>query len=218
MTGAAQMLTVRVPLAVRKQRGGHKLMIAPASSTNRGPLAADTTLVKALARAFRWRRMMEAGRYGTIDELAAAEKINSSYVSRLLRLTLLAPDIVDAILDERQPDGMTLAGLMEPFSVEWERQRVRRWPPTTPSHTLNGPGSRDYNPLTPVHLTSAPGQIETMAWPETDDQPPWSDSHDDRDPCAPSIAVRARPDPGRRSHSVLDDGRAASLGPGLARA
>ena len=125
MTGAAQMLTVRVPLAVRKQRGGRKLMIAPASTTNRGSSAGDTTLVKAVARAFRWRRMLEAGRYGTIDELATAEKINSSYVSRLLRLTLLAPDIVDAILDGRQPEGMTLPGLMEPFPVEWERQRAR---------------------------------------------------------------------------------------------
>ena len=123
MTGAAQMLTVRVPLAVRKQRGGRKLMIAPASTMNRGSLAGDITLVKALARAFRWRRMMEAGRYGTINELAAAEKINSSYVSRLLRLTLLAPDIVEAILDGRQPEGMTLPGLMEPFPVEWGRQR-----------------------------------------------------------------------------------------------
>ena len=98
-------------------------MIAPASSTNRGPLAADTTLVKAVARAFRWRRMMETGRFATINELAAAEKINSSYVSRLLRLTLLCPDIVEAILDGRQPEGITLPGLMEAFPVEWERQR-----------------------------------------------------------------------------------------------
>jgi hypothetical protein len=67
--------------------------------------------------------MLETGRYGTIDELAAAEKINSSYVSRLLRLTLLAPDIVEAILDGRQPEEITLPGLMEPFPVEWERQR-----------------------------------------------------------------------------------------------
>jgi len=89
---------------------------------NRRPSGADSTLVKALARAFRWRRMMEAGRYGTIDELAAAEKINSSYVSRVLRLTLLAPDIVEAILDGRQPEGMTLPGLMQPFPVEWDRQ------------------------------------------------------------------------------------------------
>ena len=124
MTGGAQMLTVRVPLAVRKQRGGRKLMVAPVSTTSRSSSAADTTLVKALARAFRWRRMMEAGRHGTIDELAAAEKINSSYVSRVLRLTLLAPDIVEAILDGRQPEGMTLPALMEPFSVEWERQKT----------------------------------------------------------------------------------------------
>jgi hypothetical protein len=70
--------------------------------------------------------MLETGRYGTIDELAAAEKINSSYVSRLLRLTLLAPDIVEAILDGRQAEGVTLPGLMEPFPVEWERQRSTR--------------------------------------------------------------------------------------------
>ena len=67
--------------------------------------------------------MMEAGRYGTIDELAAAGKINSSYVSRLLRLTLLSPQIVEAILDGRQPEKVTLPGLMEPFPVEWKRQR-----------------------------------------------------------------------------------------------
>lgn len=124
MTGAAQTLTVRVPLAVRKQRGGRKLMIAPSSPANRSASAPDTTLVKALARAFRWRRMMEAGRFATIDELAAAEKINSSYVSRLLRLTLLSPNIVEAILEGRQPEGMTLPALMEPFPMEWNRQPV----------------------------------------------------------------------------------------------
>ena len=62
-------------------------------------------------------------RFATIDELTAAEKINSSYLSRLLRLTLLSPVIVEAILDGRQPEGMTLPGLMEPFPVEWAEQR-----------------------------------------------------------------------------------------------
>ena len=123
MTAAAQMLTVRVPLAARKPRGGRKLILTPSGMASRGASGADTTLVKALARAFRWRRMLETGRYGTIDELAAAEKINSSYVSRLLRLTLLAPDIVEAILDGRQLEGMTLPGLMEPFSIMWAEQR-----------------------------------------------------------------------------------------------
>ena len=122
MNGAAQMLTVSVPLAVRKQRGGRKLVLTPGGMAARGASAADTTLVKALARAFRWRRMMETGRFATLNELAAAEKINSSYVSRLLRLTLLAPDIVESMLDGRQAQGMTLPGLMEPFPVEWARQ------------------------------------------------------------------------------------------------
>ena len=123
MTGAEQMLTVRVPLAARKQRGGRKLVLMPGGMEPRGASAADTTLVKALARAFRWRRLMETGRFATINELASAEKINSSYVSRLLRLTLLSPDIVESILEGRQPDGMTLPGLMETLPVEWMGQR-----------------------------------------------------------------------------------------------
>jgi hypothetical protein len=100
-------------------------MAAASIVAGRGPSVkrGGRMLVKAPARAFRWRRLMDTGRFGTIDELAAAEKINSSYVSRLLRLTLLSPDIVDAILDGRQPQGMTLPGLMEPFTVvEWGAQ------------------------------------------------------------------------------------------------
>lgn len=148
MTGAAQMLTVRVPLAVRKQRGGRKLVLMPGGIATRGASAADTTLVKALARAFRWRRQIETGRYGTINELAAAEKINSSYVSRLLRLTLLAPDIVDAILNGRQPEPMTLPALMEPFPIEWARQRDRQWSPSPPPPNLPiaARGARDGRP------------------------------------------------------------------------
>jgi hypothetical protein len=75
-----------------------------------------------VARAFRWRRILKAGRYNKIDELAAAEKINSSYVSRLLRLTLLAPEMVEAILDGRQPEGVTLLGLLEGVPVVWGEQ------------------------------------------------------------------------------------------------
>ena len=75
-------------------------------------------MVKALARAFRWRKLLETGTYGTIDELARAEKINSSYVSRILRLTLLAPDIVEAILDGHSCE-MSLAKIMQPFASSW---------------------------------------------------------------------------------------------------
>lgn len=80
-------------------------------------------MVKALARAFRWRKLLETGVFATVEEIAAAEKINASYVSRVLRLTLLAPNIVEAILDGRQPAEMTLAVLMEPFAVGWAEHK-----------------------------------------------------------------------------------------------
>jgi len=67
--------------------------------------------------------MMETGRFATLNELAATEKINSCYVSRLLRLTLLSPDIVEAILDGRQTEGMMLPGLMEKFPLKWDGER-----------------------------------------------------------------------------------------------
>jgi hypothetical protein len=80
-------------------------------------------MIKALARAFRWRKLLETGAYGTIEELAAVEKINSSYGSRILRLTLLAPDIVEGILNARHAPKVTLATLMQPFSTDRLRQR-----------------------------------------------------------------------------------------------
>jgi hypothetical protein len=132
------MLTVRVPLAIHK-RGGRKLVLTLANKGNCGPSGADSTLVKALARAFRWRRMLETARYGTIDELAAAEGINGSYVCRILRLTLLAPDIVEAILDGRHPDGMTLPGLMQLFPVEWGRQLDLGRPSSPPPSSAKAP-------------------------------------------------------------------------------
>jgi hypothetical protein len=81
-------------------------------------------MVKALARAFRWKRMLDQGRYGSITEVAASEKIDRGFVGTLLRLTLLAPDIIEAILDGRQPAGLGLPALLKPFPVEWDRQRA----------------------------------------------------------------------------------------------
>ena len=127
MTATPPMLTVHIPLTVRR-RGGRKVVIAPDGMEAPAVGAAariDNTLVKALARAFRWRRMLETGSYSTIKELAAAEKINASYLCRVLRLTLLAPNMVEAILAGRQSE-VTLRGLMMGFPVEWDRQRLER--------------------------------------------------------------------------------------------
>jgi hypothetical protein len=80
-------------------------------------------MVKAIARAFRWRDMLESGEYATIREITQAEKINETYVGRVLRLTLLAPEIIEAILGGRQPVEITLAMLMQRVPIEWPAQR-----------------------------------------------------------------------------------------------
>jgi hypothetical protein len=82
----------------------------------------DSAMVKALVRAFRWRRLLEAGGYGSAAKLAAAEGVDPSYLGRVLRLTLLAPDLVEAILDERLPARVGMPELKKPFPANWKQQ------------------------------------------------------------------------------------------------
>jgi hypothetical protein len=122
-------VTVVVPMAIRR-RGGRKQIIGPDGAvvgagddaSGVASTRGDPALVKALARAFRWRLMLEEGRYASIRELAAAEKIDVSHIARLLRLTLLAPEIVEAILDGREPNGTT-SRLMAASTANWGAQR-----------------------------------------------------------------------------------------------
>ena len=114
-----ETVTLHVPFRVEK-RGGRKEMQLPEGAAQ--PRRTDSTLVKALARAFRWKRMLESGEFATIAELAEREGIAPSYMTRVLRLTLLAPDIVEAILDGQQGTEVTLARALGPFSVKWSEQ------------------------------------------------------------------------------------------------
>lgn len=112
-------VTVTIPFRVAK-RGGRKEVQLPPGANNRSP---DYTLIKAVARAVRWRQIIENGEMGTIAELAEHEKISPSYLTRVMRLTLLAPDIIEAILDGNPPSvGMT--DLLDPMTPVWAEQRV----------------------------------------------------------------------------------------------
>ena len=113
-------VTLHVPFRIVK-RGGRKEMQLPKAAAH--SRRTDNTLVKALARAFRLKRMLESGEFATIAELAEREGIAPSYMTRVIRLTLLAPDIVEAILDGKQRPEVTLARVMEPYPLEWEAQR-----------------------------------------------------------------------------------------------
>jgi len=119
-----ETITVHIPLTFRK-RGGRKLV----ETSDGAPWAprprVDNAMVKALARAFRWRRMLNEGVHATIEELAKAKGVASSYVSRVLRLTMLAPDLIEAIIDGRQPAEVGLADLLKGFPSEWKQQCQR---------------------------------------------------------------------------------------------
>jgi hypothetical protein len=115
-----ETVTLHVPFRVVK-RGGRREMQVPDGAPR--PRRTDSSLLKALARAFRWKRMLEFGEFATIGELAEREGIAPSYMTRVLRLTLLAPEIVEAILNGTQEPEVTLARVLEPFPVDWSEQR-----------------------------------------------------------------------------------------------
>jgi hypothetical protein len=121
----ATSITVRVPLTIRR-RPGRKTVVMPEDAPAAVPTRtrADPALVKALARAFQYQRLLDEGRYASISEMAAGEEVDRGYLGRILQLTLLAPDIVDALLDGRQPSELGLPALMEPFPPEWDAQRT----------------------------------------------------------------------------------------------
>jgi hypothetical protein len=118
-------LVVRIPMRFQR-RGGRKRIVAPdgselAPATRPQP---DGTLRKALARAWRWQRMLDAGVHTSVSEIGDAENISKSYVSRILRLALLAPDIAEAILAGKTDQGMMLEQLERPLPASWEVQRA----------------------------------------------------------------------------------------------
>jgi hypothetical protein len=113
-------ITVHVPLRFAV-RGGRKTIIG-AMPHSAPKTRFDDSIAKALARAYRWKRQLDDGTYATVGELANAERINESYVTRILRLNLLAPDIVEAALDGRS--HLTVQSITESVSVIWQEQRL----------------------------------------------------------------------------------------------
>jgi hypothetical protein len=123
LSNDGRTLDVRVPVHVSKQ-GGRKVVLTPEGEgprTNRR--RGNDALVRALARAFRWRTLIETGVYSTIAELSAGEKVSPSYVSRLLTLTLLAPALVEHFLDQRQFGPIAMHRFGRPLPLDWEAQR-----------------------------------------------------------------------------------------------
>ena len=116
-----ETITVHIPIAFRK-RGGRKLLVTPVGAESAPRPRVANPLVKVLVRAFRWRKMLDVGEHATLENVTRAKGVAPSYVSRVLRLTLLAPEMVEAILDGRQPAELQLVGLLAGFQLNWDVQ------------------------------------------------------------------------------------------------
>ena len=122
--GAATPRTITVRVSLTFGQRSRKLVLTPSGTPPWIPQRrrVDNTVVKALARAHRWKQMMESGKYASVTELAASERINDPYLCRMLRLTLLAPDIVESALDGRLTQTPDLDVLIRPISTVWSEQ------------------------------------------------------------------------------------------------
>ena len=118
------LLSIEIPMNFRR-RGWKKLIVSPDGNPVT-PMTQDTinsTLLKAIARAFRWQKLLENGHYSCLNDIAIAEKMDLSRVGKLARLTFLAPDIIESIVEKRQPEDLMLQQLIGPFPIDWEAQR-----------------------------------------------------------------------------------------------
>ena len=146
LTGTGN-LQIHIPMRIRRMRG-RKMIFAPQALDGEvpdGPADVQAAVVQALGRAFSWAEAIESGEVHSISDLARTLDVDNSYVVRILKLTTLAPDIIEAILHGEEPSGLSLAQLIRTFPMDWERQRapVRVHPglsPTPPSRAVRGRG------------------------------------------------------------------------------
>lgn len=118
-------LQIHIPMLIRRMRG-RKQIISPKALDEEVPGAAEpvqVAVIQAMARAFSWAEILESGQIKSINELGRNLKVDGSYVTRILKLTTLAPDIVEAIINGKEPDGLSLAKLTRTFPEDWREQR-----------------------------------------------------------------------------------------------
>ena len=116
-------IVVNIPVRFRKRNGRQMIFAAGGDGVENKSKSDDNALVVALARAWQWQEELESGEYSTVEELASANKIDVSYVRRMLRLNSLAPDIVEAILQNNAPDHISLRTLYRGIAPSWAEQR-----------------------------------------------------------------------------------------------
>jgi hypothetical protein len=116
-------IVVRIPVRFHR-RNGRQMVLTHGGTNGQAAPERDTnsSLAAALAKAYRWQEQLESGEYGSLEDLAAANGVDRTYVGRILRLTSLAPEIVEAILTGSEPDGISLRRLQKGLPPQWSAQ------------------------------------------------------------------------------------------------
>ena len=115
-------IVVSIPVRFRR-RNGRQMIFAEGEDGASNSKSEDNALALAIARAWKWQEELESGEYGSIEDLARAKKVDRSYAGRLLRLTSLAPEIVEALLAGQGPEGLSLRQLRRGIPLSWAEQR-----------------------------------------------------------------------------------------------
>ena len=121
MTSASNTIRVVIPLTIRK-RNGRPRILPPEDIAMRDDRAQDPHVLRAIARAWKWRRQVESGAVSVIQEIATAEKVSDRFVSRMMRLAYLSPDVLQALVVRRVPPALSLADLIEIARLPWVEQ------------------------------------------------------------------------------------------------
>jgi hypothetical protein len=154
---ALELDTLTIPIRLQR-RGGRKLIMAPEGAAVPTPKPRrDDTLIKALVRAHRWRRKIETGRAKSITDLSEQEGVTDAFVCRLLPLTCLAPDIVEALFDGRQPKGLRLAEMLPNPSASVQRAPLTQGCPTVDARLVEDCGELSGGAYCRLTTLSHPG-------------------------------------------------------------
>jgi len=105
-----------------KKRSGRRQIVVQEQVPDASRTYAES-LVLSVARAHHWKELIDSGKFASLSELATAIGMAVSYVARIYRLTYLAPDIIEAVLDGNEPEGLSMRKLNTPTPLDWDQQR-----------------------------------------------------------------------------------------------
>ena len=124
MTGTTDTIRVVIPLTIRKRNGRPKIL-PPDDVDARNGRAQDPHVLRAIARAWSWRRQLESGAVSTIQDIAVAEMVSDRFVGRMIRLAYLSPSVLETLVITRKPPALSLNDLMAVAELPWFEQAKR---------------------------------------------------------------------------------------------